>query len=190
MSARSAAVSDGKKTHFGRAGEFYAMSELLLRGWNVAVPVVDVGDDVLVIDDNDKTTYRLQVKSSQTTGTPKTAKFNLSRAQLRSAQPIELFFMLLVRDDERWHFLVLPRAELLAIRDRYVAGHASRKRRGRAPRKDTDAKTDALALGIVLTETAGEWRATGWDEDLGGYLDRWPAALAPVVAGPGSSRVP
>lgn len=38
-------------THFGRAGEFFAMSELLLRGWNVAVPVVDVGDDVFVIDD-------------------------------------------------------------------------------------------------------------------------------------------
>ncbi len=41
------------------------MSELLLRGWNVAVPVVDVGDDVFVIDDNDKTTYRLQVKSAE-----------------------------------------------------------------------------------------------------------------------------
>jgi hypothetical protein len=32
-----------KRSHFGRAGEFFAMSELLLRGWNVAVPVVDVG---------------------------------------------------------------------------------------------------------------------------------------------------
>ncbi len=53
-----------KPTHFGRAGEFFAMSELLLRGWNVAVPVVDVGDDVFVIDDNDKTTYRVQVKSA------------------------------------------------------------------------------------------------------------------------------
>ena len=29
-----------KATHFGRAGEFFAMSELLLRGWNVAIPVV------------------------------------------------------------------------------------------------------------------------------------------------------
>lgn len=43
-----------KKTHFGRAGEYFAMSELLLRGWNVAIPVVDVGDDVLFIDDQDK----------------------------------------------------------------------------------------------------------------------------------------
>jgi hypothetical protein len=39
-----------KKTHFVRAGEYYGMSELLLRGWNVAVPVVDVGDDVFVIE--------------------------------------------------------------------------------------------------------------------------------------------
>jgi hypothetical protein len=54
-----------RKTHFGRAGEYFAMSELLLRGWNVAVPVVDVGDDVFVIDDNDKTTWRLQVKASE-----------------------------------------------------------------------------------------------------------------------------
>ena len=53
-----------KKTHFGRAGEYFAMSELLLRGWNVAVPVVDVGDDVFVIDDRDKTTLRAQVKTS------------------------------------------------------------------------------------------------------------------------------
>ena len=53
-----------KTTHFGRAGEYFAMSELLLRGWNVAVPVVDVGDDVFVIDDSDKKTRRLQVKTS------------------------------------------------------------------------------------------------------------------------------
>lgn len=37
-----------KTTHFGRAGEFFIVSELLLRAWNVAVPVVDMGDDVYV----------------------------------------------------------------------------------------------------------------------------------------------
>ncbi len=74
-----------KKTHFGRAGEYFAMSELLLRGWNVAVPVVDVGDDVFVIDDNDKTTWRLQVKTAEgeANGGSVKAKFTLSRAQLR-----------------------------------------------------------------------------------------------------------
>jgi hypothetical protein len=69
------------------------MSEVLLRGWNVAVPVVDVGDDVLIIDDNDKTTFRLQVKSTRTSyGEPATAKFTLSRQQLRTPQEIELLY--------------------------------------------------------------------------------------------------
>ncbi len=61
------------------------MSELLLRGWNVAVPVVDVGDDVFVIDDNEKTTRRVQVKSSRIEAQDNApmASFTLSRAQLR-----------------------------------------------------------------------------------------------------------
>jgi hypothetical protein len=89
-----------KRTHFGRAGEYFAMSELLLRGWNVAVPVVDVGDDAFVIDDRDKTTRRVQVKTAM--AEPMRAKgegaervcasFKLSRTQLRTRQPIELFY--------------------------------------------------------------------------------------------------
>lgn len=65
-------ASSSKGSHFGTAGEYFAMSELLLRGWNVAVPVVDVGDDVLIIDDNDKTTFRVQVKSAHATKVGKT----------------------------------------------------------------------------------------------------------------------
>ena len=66
MTKREKTVRKGsdKKTHFGRAGEYFVMSELLLRGWNVAVPVVDIGDDVFVIDDRDKTTRRVQVKAA------------------------------------------------------------------------------------------------------------------------------
>ena len=121
-----------KKTHFGRAGEYFAMSELLLRGWNVAVPVVDVGDDVFVIDDNDKTTWRLQVKAAESTDVPEkdgggvTARFTLSRAQLRTAQPIELFYMLILRVGSAWRFLVLPRVDLLKIRDAYVEAGKTR----------------------------------------------------------------
>src|SRR5580658_10027844 len=98
-----------KKTHFGRAGEFFAMSELLLRGWNAAVPVVDVGDDVLVIDDNDKRTRRLQVKSRECARDANgriAATFSLSRAQLKDpGLEIELIYMLLIRVDSDWRFL-------------------------------------------------------------------------------------
>ena len=41
------------------------MSELLARGYNVAVPEVDVGDDVLVIRDATQEVSRIQVKSSR-----------------------------------------------------------------------------------------------------------------------------
>ncbi len=177
-----------KKTHFGRAGEYFAMSELLLRGWNVAVPVVDVGDDVFVIDDNDRTTWRLQVKSAEgesireADGGGVTARFNLSRAQLRTPQPIELFFMLIVRHEGAWRFLILPRVELLKVRDAYVDAGRAREGRGRRPLGDHAAKTDGLGLEVVLKGP----EATGWDAPLTPYLDRWPEELAPVTGGPGA----
>lgn len=181
-----------KKTHFGRAGEYFAMSELLLRGWNVAVPVVDVGDDVFVIDDNDKTTWRLQVKSAEGEEMPEAdgggvrARFTLSRKQLRTPQAIELFFMLIVRHHGRWDFLVVPRTDLLRVRDSYVDGAKTAKKTGRLPLADEIAKTDNLAFEVVFKELA----VTGWDAPLDTYRNQWPEDLAPVIGGPGALRAP
>lgn len=144
-----------KKTHFGRAGEYFAMSELLLRGWNVAVPVVDIGDDVFVIDDSDKTTWRLQVKSATAVSGPRghTCKFTLSRSQLRAPQNIELFYMLILRVGTTWRFLVIPRAALSTLRAEYVAA-AKARARGRPPLTDDEAKGDALAFEARSTMAA------------------------------------
>lgn len=170
-----------KTTHFGRAGEYFVMSELLLRGWNVAVPVVDVGDDVFIIDDRDKAIRRVQVKSSTTTrdedGSHQ-AQFNLSRAQLRGVQPVELYYVLLARLDERWRFLVIPRADLMAIRDTPPATN----RPGRRAKADADAKGDQLSLTVTF---AGD-TVTGWGAPLGAWLDRWPEDIWIVQGGPGS----
>lgn len=169
-----------KTTHFGRAGEFFAMSELLLRGWNVAVPVVDVGDDVFVVDDNDKTTYRLQVKSAKKNATG-TYTFNLSRRQLRELAQIELIYMLLIRDADRWHFLVIPRDELVALRDSFQLPAGTRPR-GAPPKNDEDAKTDVLALTVSFDGVT----VRGWDADLRGFLNRWPHVLPEIGSGPGT----
>ncbi len=177
-----------KTTHLGRAGEFFAMSELLLRGWNVAVPVVDVGDDVFVIDDTDKTTYRLQVKTAEAVGGSNrsegvSARFKLSRRQVSTPQVIELFYMLLVRVDERWLFLVLPREALAAHRQRFEA--AERKGPGRRPATAESAK-DALGLDVVISDGS----ATAWGESFAPYLGRWPSALSVVEQGPGTRSSP
>jgi hypothetical protein len=177
-----------KQTHFGRAGEYFAMSELLLRGWNVAVPVVDVGDDVFVIDDNDKTTRRLQVKSattelvSEAEGGGVRARFKLSRAQLRTEQPIELIFMFLVRHEEKWRFLVIPRRDLLRVRDAFVEQGKERMGRGRRPSSDADATTDSVLLDVVFKDEG----AQGWGASLTPYLDSWPKELPVVSDGPGA----
>lgn len=186
-----------KKTHFGRAGEYYVMSELLLRGWNVAIPVVDVGDDAFIIDDRDKSSRRVQVKTANVSRDKKgslQAQYSLSRAQLRSIQPTELYYVLLVRIEPRWRFLVIPRAELSALRDR----QSEVKRPGR-PMKSDRAKNsteegeqgeqgeqkgqDELTLKVVFD---GEG-ATGWGASLTAWLDRWPDEIPNVEDGPGSS---
>lgn len=168
------------------------MSELLLRGWNVAVPVVDVGDDVFVIDDRDKTTYRLQVKTARAErqATPGeqverwSAQFTLSRSQLGTPQANELFYMLVMRTEETWRFLVIPRAELFAIRERFMSPPPGTKRGpGRPPVADTQAKSDAINLEITLGNSA----ATVWGASLQAYLDCWPDDLSPVEGGPGAA---
>src|SRR5262245_15880604 len=86
-----------KRSHLGMAGHYAAMAEFLYRGYNVAVPAVDIGDDVYVVEDTEGTMWRLQIKTSDLLG-PKTS-YQLSRKQLRDAKPNELFFMFMRRAD-------------------------------------------------------------------------------------------
>lgn len=52
-------------THYiGKAGHLALMGELCLRGYNVAMPEIDKGDDVFVVNDTSGAMWRLQVKTS------------------------------------------------------------------------------------------------------------------------------
>ena len=55
-------MSQRSNLYLGRAGEFVVMSHFLMRGWNVAVPEVDIGDDIFVIEDAKGISLRIQVK--------------------------------------------------------------------------------------------------------------------------------
>ncbi|HEX3477620.1 MAG TPA: hypothetical protein VHT91_21510 [Kofleriaceae bacterium] len=107
-----------KRSHLGMAGHHAAMSEFLYRGYNVAVPAVDIGDDVYVVEDRMGTMWRLQVKTSdQPEDNP--GIYQLSRRQLREVKRNELFFMFMRRWCGRWRFILIHRKELADIRDRF-----------------------------------------------------------------------
>jgi hypothetical protein len=171
-----------KRSHLGMAGHYAAMSEFLYRGYNVAVPAVDVGDDAYVVEDQAGTMWRLQVK---TTDQPedRVATYLLSRRQLRDVKENELFFMLMARRQQRWHFILIPRVRLAEIRDSFE-GTDRAGMRGRRPATDADARTDGVALRIEWSD--GD--ARGWGVSFAPYLDCWPDTFSQNANSPQSIK--
>lgn len=170
-----------KRSHLGTAGHYAAMSEFLYRGYNVAVPAVDLGDDVYVVEDQMGTMWHLQVKT--TDQSEEKVTYLLSRRQLRDLKENELFFMFMARRQQCWRFILIRRDKLAEIRDTFEAANRAGKR-GRRPAVDADAKTDALALRI-------EWSgadAKGWGASFAPYLDRWPDTFPEKMDGPGTVK--
>lgn len=172
-----------ERSHFGMGGHFAAMSEFLLRGWNVAIPFVDVGDDVLVVEDEEATVHRVQVKTADGAEERdyegvlwrKMVRYTLSRAQLAKDKQVELFFMFVVRWDDRWRFILLRRDVLQDIRKNFEKADRAGKA-GRPPVGDDKAKADGVGIDVVWTRAG----ASGWKADLSAYVDQWPEEF-PVV---------
>ena len=93
----------------GRAGHLAVMAEFLLRGWNTAIPEVDVGDDIFVVRDRDGNLRRVQVKTAKARHTRRgyNAVFSLSLTQLRTPVTPEVTYVFAVRVDDRWDAFVL-----------------------------------------------------------------------------------
>ena len=107
-----------KRSYLGMAGHYAAMSEFLYRGYNVAVPAVDIGDDVYIVEDRLGTMWRLQVKTCNQPE-ERIGTYQLSRAQLREPKENELFFMFMIRWKDRWRFVLIRRDKLAEIRDSF-----------------------------------------------------------------------
>src|SRR4051812_32042423 len=100
-----------KRSHLGTAGHYAALSEFLYRGYNFAVPAVDLGDDVYVVEDQMGTMWRLQVKTTDQ-AEEKVVTYLLSRTQLRDVKESDLFFMFMARRQQRWRFILIAREQL------------------------------------------------------------------------------
>jgi len=111
-------MSRKQNLYVGRSGQLAVMGEFLFRGYNVAVPEVDVGEDLFVIRDEDGDLYRIQVKSAVGKGKKiVSGTFKVPLVQLNRDFTPELFYVFALRHGGLWReFLLIPRATLLGLR--------------------------------------------------------------------------
>jgi hypothetical protein len=154
--------------HFGRAGQLAAMAEILARGWNVAIPEVDLGDDVFVAQDDGARLTRVQLKTTVSEPrdggrwTTKTIALPL-RQFLRENEPVPLTYAFAVRAAGRWQFVVVPRDELRALWDdfRQERSEAQAVGKSKGGRPPEDAAADPTVAGIQFTFTEADVTAWG-----------------------------
>ena len=106
--------------YLGKSGQFAIMSEFLARGWNTCTPDVDVGDDVLVLEDRNGQFKRVQVKTATASirNNGYSAQFNIPIGQLRQSITPEIHYVLMVRHQNKWvNTLIIKRENLYIMFD-------------------------------------------------------------------------
>ncbi len=102
--------------YLGEAGQAAASSYFLARGWNIATPRVDIGDDLLVIEDEKGFFTRIQIKTSQAIERKESfsGRFKLPMKQLQKQYIPELYYMFMVYRENEWlHKVIMPRETVL-----------------------------------------------------------------------------
>ena len=99
----------------GKAGHLHIMAEFLMRGWNVAIPEVDIGDDIFVVKDSEGTLRKVQVKTATANITQKGfyAHFSASFSNIRNLGPINTHYVFLVIKGNDWTKPVIIRQDVL-----------------------------------------------------------------------------
>src|SRR5258708_33063386 len=96
-----------KPYYFAISGETAVMSELSLRGYNAAMPILDDGDD-LYVTAPDTNLIRVQVKSANCLKIPFgfVGKVRVKLAQLKDEKKTPLVYVFAFRWQECWYHLV------------------------------------------------------------------------------------
>ena len=118
------------KGHVGKAGHLAAMAEFLLRGYNVAMPEVDIGDDIFVVHDQRGQLWRTQVKTAvgQKTRRGYRGKYAVTLEQMMTSKDPDLFYVFALRRDTTWEFMVIPREALVSQYMEHDAGSQAGER--------------------------------------------------------------
>lgn len=101
--------------YLGKAGQLAVMAELAVRNYNVAIPEIDVGDDIFVVGDASGRLWRVQVKTARATMLRDglRAQFSVSRRQLMRPIAPELHYSFAIRHVDRWYAFVNVQQKVL-----------------------------------------------------------------------------
>ncbi len=151
--------------YLGRAGQMAVMSEFLARGWNVAVPEVDVGDDIFVVRDLTGDLFRVQVKtgSAKQKSDGMTVTFSVSYEQLTTPLSPDLTYVFAIRHEQAWSAYILI-DRLLLDREHDAFGVGSLTKQGK----------------VILNMTLSGSCVLCSGRDFSGHLNNW--ARWPVIA--------
>jgi hypothetical protein len=149
-------------SYVGKAGQLVVMAEFLLRGYNVAMPEVDVGDDIFVVEDWSGRLWRIQVKTA--VGKRReygySGQFVVAWTQLKKVKTPELYYVFALRKAEQWEFLVIPRDALMDEHQNQGVGSVT-------------------GGNIILTLRFWEQQVLCSGRDLQQYRNNWPLTAAP-----------
>jgi hypothetical protein len=145
-----------KSAYVGKAGQLAVMAEYLLRGYNVAMPEVDEGDDVFVVENRSGELWRVQVKTAigLRRGRGWRATYSVSRNQLQKERTPDLFYVFALRRESTWEFVLMSRGTLEDEVDDYHVGSRS-------------------GDDVVLTVTFQEHAVLCSRRDWQGYRNNW-----------------
>jgi hypothetical protein len=160
--------NDRLRLFTGRSGHLAVMAEFLHRGINVAIPEVDIGDDVFVVRGDDEAVTRVQVKSGN--GKPAengsySTQFNVPWKQLTVPDTPALVYVFAVRFQNRWSdFIVIRRSILSQLQSEFGIGSVIKQ------------NGDPASIMLRITFSSSDVRA-GKDVSLLRFrnaFDHWP----------------
>lgn len=161
-----------KKGYVGKAGHLAVMGEFAIRGYNVAMPEVDYGDDIFVTEDGTGKLWRVQVKTATPTTSasvhPRSERFQIvtTKTFLSSKDdnpPVYVVFAMRTikaPPSPRWRFLVIERKRLAEYHSDDKIGQVT----GEIVKFDVAIHFDGINKGKVLT---------GKNVEITKWMERW-----------------
>ena len=114
--------------YLGKAGQLATMSFFLMRGWNVATPEVDVGDDLFVVEDKKGLFYRVQVKTAQSVERKNgySVQFNVGLTQLKADIDPDIYYVFVICRHQEWSDkMIMLRSDLFDLYNGHKFGSVS-----------------------------------------------------------------